>query len=283
MASQDNAPSSHKSLSIRISTDGLSFCVYEPEAQQPYIYKEYAVRPVVSLAANVKEALVGEPLLRGDYQRVNVLVATPEFTTVPASEFEREQAERLFRFVFPSAGRRHVSYNLLRRSGLAIVFGLDRSIYQLLIDDFPRARFYASASTLVEFFGEKSLIGQCRHMFAYLHEGALSMRLGQQAQEMTVYCFDRGRMTFANTYPVRGVRDCQYYLLGVWQQLGMDQLSDALCVIDDSEASLQLVERLRRFIGDVRLGERTDDFRDTLTHGNKLLPYDLQTLLVCGF
>lgn len=278
-----DTPTPRKSLSIRVSTDGLSFCSYEPDAPQPYIYKEYAVKPVVSMAANVKEALVNEPLLQEEYQRVNVLVATPEFTPVPTVEFEREQAERLFHFVFPHAAPRHVSYNLLRRSGLAIVFGLDRNVYQLLHDDFPRARFYASASTLVEFFGEKSLIGSHRHMFVYLHEGEISMRLGQQSQEMTVYCFDRGRMTFVNTYPVRGVGDCQYYLLGVWQQLGFDQLEDALSVVDDCSASQQLVEKLQRFIQNVSLTERTDDFRDTLTHGNHLLPYDLQTLLVCGF
>lgn len=278
-----DTPTSRKSLSIRVSTDGLSFCTYEPDAPQPYIYKEYAVRPVVSMAANVKDALLNEPLLQEQYQRVNVLVATPEFTPIPTVEFERGQAESLFHFVFPHTPQRHVSYNLLRRSGLAIVFGLERNVYQLIHDDYPRARFYASASTLVEFFGEKSLIGSHRHMFVYLHEGGISMRLGQQSQEMTVYCFDHGRMIFVNTYPVRGIGDCQYYILGVWQQLSFDQLEDALSVVDDCSASQQLVEKLQRFIQNVTLTERTDDFRDTLTHGNHLLPYDLQTLLVCGF
>lgn len=283
MANTTDTTTARKSLSIRVSTDGLSFCTYEPDAEQPYIYKEYDVRPVVSMAANVKDALMSEPMLREQYQRVNVLISTPEFTTVPASEFEREQAPRLFRLVFPHASQRHISYNLLRRSGVAIVFGLDRNIHQLLLDDFPRARFYASASTLVEFFGEKSLIGSARHMFVYLHEGGLSMRLGQQTLEMTLYCFDRGRITFINTYPVRGEADCQYYLLAVWQQLGLDQLDDTLHVVDDSNTSRRLVEQLRHYIHNVSLAERTDDFRNTLTHGNQLLPYDLQTLLICGF
>jgi len=280
---KNNQTSSNKSLSIRISTDGLSFCAYEPALQQPYSYKEYAVSPIVSMAANVKEALMTEPMLKAQYQRVNVLVGTPEFTTVPSAEFDREKAAGLFQFVFPKTAGRHVSYNVLRRSGVAIVFGFDKNIHQLLLDDFPRARFYASASTLIEFFSEKSLIGSGRKMFVYLHEGELSMRLGQQAQEMTLYCFDQGRLAFVNTYPVRGTNDCQYYILNVWQQLGMDQYDDGLSIVDDSGASQQLVERIRYFVRNATLADRTDDFRDTLTHGNQLLPYDLQTLLVCGF
>ncbi len=273
----------NKSLSIRIATDGLSFCVYAPAEAQPYTYKVWPVRPVVSMAANVKDALLQEPLLRQEYQRVNVLISTPQFTTVPAVEFDRDHVDDIYHFVFPDETQCHVSYNVLRRAGIAIIFGLDRNVRQLLLDDFPRARFYASASTLVEFFSEKSLIGAPRRMFVYLHEGEISMRLGQQSQEMTIYCFSQGRMLFVNTYPVHGTNDCQYYILNVWKQLRMDQMDDMLSVVDDSDASQQLVEKIRYFIRNVSLIERTEDFRDTLTRGNHLLPYDLQTLLICGF
>lgn len=274
-----------KSLSIRISTDGLSFCVYTPSASQPYRYQTFEVKSVVSMAANLKEALLGIDLLKAQYQRVNVLVSTPQFTTVPTVAFDREHIADTFNYVFHGttqpaeegrftpADQQHVSYNVLRRSGIAIIFGLDRSVYQLLHDDFPRARFYAAASTLIEFFSERSMIGTGRTMYAYIHEN-----------EMTVYCFDQGRMLFVNTYPVRGLGDCQYFLLSVWKTLGFDQLDDVLEIVEDSNrlgshqdnVGQQLVDKMRYFVRQTSLTERNDpQFAG--------IPYDLQTLLVCGF
>jgi hypothetical protein len=165
-----------------------------------------------------------------------------------------------------------VSYNVLRRSGIAIVFGLERSIYQLLLDDFPRARFYASASTLIEFFSEKSLIGVGRKMYVYLHE-----------KEMTIYAFDQGRMLFVNTFVATSVADIQYYTLHVWKELGFDQIDDSLLIVGDKELrTTELSEKIKYFLQNVDVIDRSEDFKERLTKGNSLIPYDLQTLLVCG-
>lgn len=277
----------HQSLSIRLSSDGLSFCTYAPAAAEPLAYKERPHRPTISLAANLKEALQREPLLQDDYQRVNILVSTPQFTVLPSKDFDRERVDSLYRFVFPDDAQSHVSYNLLRRAGIAIVFGLDRHAHQLLLDDYPRARFYAAASTLAEHFSAIATAPGAgrRTLFAYLHEGAIARGVGQQAQELTLYAFEQGRALLINSYAVHGLGDCQYYLLGVWCQLGFDQVDDTLCIIDDNPtgAPIQLADKLRYFLHRVRLLDKLTEFGATLTRGDQRIPYDLQSLLVCGF
>jgi hypothetical protein len=284
-----------KSLSIRISTDGLSFCVYTPTAAQPYHYETYDVKPVISMAANLKEALQNVDLLKEPYQRVNVLVSTPMFTTVPTVAFDREHIEDTFNFTFygttspsPSLGnthteQQHISYNVLRRSGIAIIFGLDRNVYQLLHDDFPRARFYAAASTLTEQFSERSMIGTGRKMFAYIHDQANLNNILTGSGMMTLYCFEQGRLLYVNTYTVRGLNDCQFFLLQVWKNLGFDQLDDSLVIVEDEnpiatsdDVAQQLCNKLGYFIKQTSVIEAGEpQFRG--------IPYDLQTLLVCGF
>ena len=282
-----------QSLSIRLSTDGLSFCSFTPEEPQPLAYEEHAVRPVVSMAANLKEALVTQPLLRQDYQRVNVLVCTPQFTVMPSEGFERKQGEQAFRFLFPQQAGTYVTFNLLRRSGVAIVFGFDKNIHQLLLDDFPRARFYASASPLTELFGERSICPGGKRLYAYIHESAIARRIGLQPREMSVYAFDQGRPLLINSYNVGGEDDCLYFLLGVWQQLGFDQCDDTLCLVDEGTISRPLAERLKRYVQHVRLLDKGEDFGATLTQGQApaagtpsplaAIPYDLQALLAGGF
>lgn len=277
----------HQSLSIRLSSDGLSFCIYAPATAEPLTYKERPLKPTISLAANIKDALQHEPLLQEDYQRVNILVSTPQFTVLPARDFNRDQVDSLYRFVFPDDTQSHVSYNLLRRAGIAILFGLDRHAHQLLLGDYPRARFYAAASTLTEHFSTLATApGAVQHtLFAYLHEGAIARGVGQQAQELTLYAFEQGRTLLINSYAVHGLGDCQYYLLGVWRGLGFDQVNDALCIIDDNPTNAPnlLADKLRYFLHRVRLLDKLTEFGATLTRGDQHIPYDLQSMLVCGF
>lgn len=268
----ENNIKQHKSLSIRVCADGLSFCVYTPASPEPFEYRVYKVKPTISLAANLKEALKTEPLLKEIYQRVNVIVSTSNFTTVPVVAFKNEEVEDIYNYVFPKSMPKKVSYNVLRRSGIAIIFGLDKNVYQLILDDFPRARFYASASTLIEFFGERSLLGSNKKMYSYIHEN-----------EMTIYCFEQGRLLFVNTFCVNETTDCQFYILNVWKQLEMDQIDDALYVIADNDKRKDLAEKMQLFLKNVSVIDRKDDFRNTLTKGDAFMPYDLQTLLVCGF
>lgn len=215
---------------------------------------------------------MNEPMLKQQYQRVNVLVSTTNITTVPVAFFDANEINDVYALNFPKSRPQHVTYNVLRRAGVALVFGLDRNVYQLLLDDFPRARFYASASTLIEFFSEKSHGGTDRKMYVYLHE-----------KEITIYAFDQGRMLFVNSYPVTSVADMQYYILNLWQQLGFDQIDDSLFIVGDNDTRQELSDKIVYFLKNVSLIDRSDDFKDSLTAGNSMIPYDLQTLLVCGF
>lgn len=262
----------NKSLSIRVTPNGLSFCVYSPQAAQPFTYKEYDVQPTISLAANLKEALTGsEPLLQEQYQRVNVLVTTPKFTLVPVVDFKAENAKEIYVLNFPKDNAAHVTYNVLRRSGIAIIFGIDRNIHQLILDDFPRARFYASAATLIEFFAEKSMAGTEKKMFAYLHE-----------REMTIYAYTQGRMIFSNQFKASQTIDCQYYILNAFQHLEFNQLEDSIYIVGETGKENELADKLTNFVGYVNVIDRKEDFEGYITEGNNI-PYDLQTLLVCGF
>ncbi|MBQ9362147.1 MAG: DUF3822 family protein [Bacteroidaceae bacterium] len=262
----------NKSLSIRIATNGLSFCSYTPLSSTPFTYKVYDVQPTISLAANLKNALLHEPILKEEYQRVNVLITSPHATFVPVVDFKADNVEDIYAYNFPKDHSMHISYNVLRRTGVAIIFSIDKNIYQLLVDDYPRARFYASASTLIEFFGHKSLDGEGYKLFAYLHE-----------KEITLYAFGMGRMQSVNTFKVTTVEDSMFYILNFSKPLGFRQTDDELYIVGDTGKEQELANKLQNFQKNVMVIDRKADFRSSITNGNALIPYDLQTLLICGF
>lgn len=242
-------------------------------ADNPFVYSEYDVKPTVSMAANLRDALQNDPMLKDKtYKRVNVLITTRNCTYVPVSDFDAQSVNSVFEFNFPNSTGMKASYNVLRRAGLAIVFGIDRNMYQLIVDDFPHARFYTSDSTLIEFFGNHSLHGTYKSMFVYLHD-----------ESVTLYAFQQGRMTFSNTFHINNVDDAVYYCLSAWKTMDMDALEHYLKIVADGTIEEVFAARIQNFVKKVSVIERAEDFRQTITKGNTEIPYDLQTLLVCGF
>ena len=86
----ENTLNNNKSLSIRVCSNGLSFCTYSPGQQQPFEYRKVDINHTISLAANLKEALRNEEMLQQDYLRVNVMVSVPHFTTMPVAAFQKD-------------------------------------------------------------------------------------------------------------------------------------------------------------------------------------------------
>lgn len=262
----------NKSLSIRIATNGLSFCSYAPMLRQPFEYREWDVQPTISLAANLKSALMTEPMLKERYQRVNVMIVSPHTTAVPVVDFDADRIGDFYKFNFPEDEGMHVTYNVMRKSGIAVIFGVERNVYQLLLDDYPHARFYASQSTLMEYLGGKTRMSNQGRIYAYLHE-----------REATLYAFSGGRLLSFNTYSITSVEDCVYYVVSLSQQLGFSQTQDALVVIGNTGREDALRSLAQNFFKDVTVVDCREEFRNTITGGNGSIPFDLQTLLICGF
>ena len=262
----------NKSLSIRIATNGLSFCTYTPVARRPFEYKEYEVQPTISLAANLKNALMSEPMLKEEYQRVNVMIVSPHTTCVPVIDFEADEIEDVYRLNFPNSEGMHITYNVLRRSGIAVIFGVEKNIYQLLLDDYPHARFYASQSTLVEHLGNKNRMNSQGRIYAYLHE-----------REATLYAFGSGRLLCFNTFPVSSADDSMYYILNLAKQLNFSQVDDSLSIIGNTGNEKALYGISQKFFKNSAVIESKEEFRNSITSGEPSIPFDLQTLLICGF
>ncbi len=262
----------NKSLSIRISTNGLSFCTYSPGEKKAFEYKKIDVQPTISMAANLKNALMTEPELKGNYQRVNVMVVTPRTTCIPVEDFDPEYAESFYEFNFPDAEKTHVSYNVLNKCGIAVVFGIAKNVYQLLVDDFPQARFYASLSTIVEHIGNVEKTSRKNKMYAYVLE-----------RELTLYAFSNGTMLCFNTFPVTSIDDCVYYTLNMMQQMKFSQVDDSLQIIGNTGKEKNLLSKISSFVKDVTVVDCREEFGNSITGGDTSIPYDLQTLLICGF
>ena len=124
-------------LSIRLSTDGFSFSVFNPLGDGEFSYYDRAVDESFSLTANLKQTFRELAWLERPFRRVNVLMADKRFTFIPLEFFEDEQTEIIFYHNHPKRENETVQYNILHKSSTVVLFGMDKSACSFLRDSIP--------------------------------------------------------------------------------------------------------------------------------------------------
>ena len=162
----DFTKSKQYTLSIRLSTDGFSFSIYNPINDNSQSLFEKEVDTSLSLTANLKNVFHESDFLSYSYKRVNIMIASKRFTMIPLELFEEEQAELLFYHNHQKRENEIVMYNILKKNNVVVIFGIDKSTYTFLNEQYPEARFYSQSTPLIEYFSIKSRLGNSKKMYA---------------------------------------------------------------------------------------------------------------------
>ncbi len=227
-------------LSIRLSTDGITLAVFNPLAGADDAATTTEDRPVdesLPWTANLRQLYDACDWLHRPFRRVNVLVADRRFTLMPLDLYEDALAETVFYHNHLRQENEQVMHNLLRNDQVALLFGFDRSARAFLDRQHPDVRYYAQAALLIHHFSRQSRLGNTRKMFAHL-----------RGEYVDVFCYDHGRLLLANSYKCRLVEDRIYYLLYVWQTLSFEQERDELYLCGLLADKDELLSGLREFV-----------------------------------
>ena len=227
----DFTKSSQYTLSIRLSTDGFSFSVYNPLEECDFYFQTFAVNTQQSMAANVKAFLAQTAELKYTCRKVDILIHTARYTSVPLVFFEEEQMETIFYQNFRKQNNEIILCNVLGKSNLVILFTIDKLTHLFLSEQLPNARFFSTISPQIEYLTNRSKLGNNKKLYANIH-----------GNSMDTFALDKGRLQLANSYTINNTGDCSYYLLNIWKQLGYDQEHDELHLTGDNVAYRQHIQ-----------------------------------------
>jgi hypothetical protein len=258
-------------LTIRLTRDDILFSLYDAaatDAARLYQSYRYGMRPKCSAADNLSEALREMPYSDVPADAVRVVVGS-QVALIPLGDFYPEEATVLYGHNFPSAKDVQVLFNKLPTLDLAILFAVDISMYELLLERFPEARYYAMESGLLERFYRRSRMGEHQKMAIYLHDGLAG-----------IYFFDKGKLQYANTFKADAADDVAYYVLSVWQMFQLDVEHDELLIYGSTPQVDGLKTRLERYLCNVYPMSPNTEFNRAALSRVEGVPFDLLSLLL---
>lgn len=256
-------------LSIRLRSGGLSFSGYIPSESGSFFYREANFeRTTLSYTESLKEFFFQNEVLMASYKRINIICVSPQYTLIPAEAYDNKQADLFLKFNFSQPESKALTNNV-KKYNLEVVYGIDDELHKFCSRTLLTPHFYNHITPLITYWEKQCLLINTRRMYVNLHEKIVD-----------IICFDRGSLLFANSYLFDHPNDILYYILYVWKESGMDQLTDQLHIAGISEYKMRVSETLHTYVQHI---SQADLPSDVYLWGSETaqVPFDLITLLLC--
>lgn len=272
----DYTRSNEYTLSIRISADGFCFAVHHPERPSEYAFMPYDVDALLPVPANLKAACESLPMLGHTYGSVRMLLADEPYTLVPAEYYTPSDARALFAQNFPCTTDRQEVITEELPAGQYLLSGVDATILRWARNFFPGIVIGHSMNPVLRYALTANVQGDLSDdnntppdlFLCNLH-----------ARKMDLVCVRDGKLAFAGTFDNDNPDNALYYLLGVWQTLGLSQQDDTLTLAGNASDARELRTALSQYIRHLEVFDATRTFHTSELARIDRIPFDLQALI----
>ena len=213
----DLAHSEKYSLSIRVSPNGFSFCIYSPKDPAVFHYQETPLGKKLSLVEGVQKIIFDSGFFGLSFKETIVTIASPHYTLVPDAFFDTKQKQECFDF------------NCYNIDGIVLsdqwndchlLYKMDANLHSFLLRHLWNPTFQHSITPLLTFF--QRFEDNCRKNRCFVdfhhHDSSIS-----------VVCFSsENNLLSASTFSTTCAHDVSYFVASVWEQNEFDQTEDKL-------------------------------------------------------
>ncbi|MDR1918135.1 MAG: DUF3822 family protein [Tannerellaceae bacterium] len=255
-------------MSIRLWSGGLSFSAYNPAEGQSFFYREVKFDRTIPYVTSLKELFFENECLTWTYKRTYVLCVSSQYTLVPGQWIRDKQRSPFLSFNFSSPEKRCMS-NLVEEGQAELIFGLDEEIYEFCARSLTRPIFTHHITSQLITLKQQSRNETVNHMHVVLHH-----------RMVDITCFSGDKLLFVNSFDFEQLNDLLYYILCVWKQTGMNQLTDVLFLAGETGLCNRVNQSLQTYIRHIG---RTEIPAKAYLLGGEILqaPIDLILSSVC--
>ena len=221
------------SLSIRHHADGFSFYVQSTGSGSVILQENIKLQDGEEAYAALERGLSSKRISGHNYERVNMLVATPS-TRLPLDEFRRDDMLAVYRTAYhgTTAKREDMKFQVLPTLEIVELFTLSPQIEATLHEYYPNAVIQGLYGTVLQHISE-------------IQQGStkpLSFHAISLDDQIFIIQLKQGHLTYANTFQATMPEDQLYFLLYIWKLFNMDAHHD-ICTLYNTKKQLLTIAR----------------------------------------
>lgn len=225
-------------LTIRITRATITFTAPNTTIEGQTDYEQYNMKPGISVAANLRQALE-QCHLPSLHDNATVVLDTPLMLT-PEEEYDEMAASALYHHANSLNRQDDVLAYPMPQLGVVATFAANKDLRHVLAETFGQVQIVPLLAPVLAELARRAQGGFQEKLFCYFHD-----------KRVDICAFRKGRIRFCSPFDTATPSDAAYYILNVWQTLAMRQ-SDILCLAGNINGIEALAKELRRFVRNVR-------------------------------
>jgi hypothetical protein len=247
--SLQNEEPKNQRLSIQLSLDGFSFCIYNKQRNKLTGLQAIAFENVANdraLNLLLAELLPTIAHLQTDYDKTRIVVENPKSTLLPSALFDVRFLQKYLEFNHQINATELVLYDRMPMLDAVNVWAFSETIYHSLLQAFPAATIQHHATTLIE-----SLLLQYKNRIA---EPLVVINIRNRYFDIVV--LNHNRLQLYNAFRFVTHEDLVYHCLFVFEQLGINPEMAHVVLYGDIKPGSPLYVYLSRYIRHLQFGQR---------------------------
>ncbi|MDP3313076.1 DUF3822 family protein [Lutibacter sp.] len=237
-----------KHLSIQLSLDGFSFCIYNKvnlmfENFNEFSFSLPASSPYKHLEF-VEEIFSSEPLLQPKYKSVSVTHFNNLATQVPAALFDKKLLNTYLKYSVKVLENDYITYDKIDNSEIINVYIPFVNINNFLLEKYGAFNFKHSSTILIE-----NLLG------SFKNSENKKCFVNVYANNFEIVVLNGNKLELFNCFNFKTKEDFIYYILFTAEQLKLNPEEFELFLMGDIEKDSELYSITYKYIRNVKFYE----------------------------
>jgi hypothetical protein len=260
-------------LSIQVSLDGFSFCIYDPDKRVFIGFRNYKiddVNQVDRLVDKMEEIFKKDDLLKIPFRETRFIYLSQKSTLIPSAYFDKTKLKTYFEFNHTINELDEIHYNYISSADAYNVFAMPT--YVASTAKLPNIKFYHQSTPLINsilsnFSGNKErvFINMNRSFFDIAVAGPKGLAL-------------------YNSFAYQQESDLLYFILYVYNQLGLSPQHAELILSGENADNSRYYNALKSYITFVKYNspDKNPEFISEFDKLNKYCYLNLFNVMNCG-
>lgn len=233
-------------LSIRYSTDGLSFCIHDNGNKLlAFFHQLYNLDTQDAVIARVKKTIVDEELLNLKYKKVFILPCKREKILIPAHLFSKECLSDMYRLCIQPQKNDTLLYRKIRPMESYIIENLPRSFVTFLASRYQSLCIVNSAYPFI-INSLSNILFNTNHLFIDIHDQYFDLLL-TRSNDILLF----------NSFAYGSVADLVFHALNCLKQCNIAQDSLQSTLSGNLVNDRILLETFRKYIPNISVLDYT--------------------------
>jgi hypothetical protein len=201
-------------LSIKLSYDGFSFLILNPNTKRVIAWNEFefsGVRDGRHLGYILDKLLDDNPILTQQFQKTDIIFVPLHHTLVPKVLFENTQLDTIVSLNFEVQKGEKLLSNEVRNESYSI-FPMDKNLIDFFSVNFAHAPILSHHKILIDCLSHESVQSK--------YNKNIFLRIGKR--EIDILVFEQNDLLFHNSFGIQSANDIAYFVLYVYDQLKLE-------------------------------------------------------------